>query len=238
MNSRFRCLTKASVPVRHDTDRTLPTDAQRRQRDLAHVGESLRLQAGRGVEAGPLVLDRDHHRQLHHRLLAQVREQGGDHLVGDGERRGRHRLGVPEHLALDRGEDVGVAPPHHLADLLEVHALAVRQVVAEVQAPRAADRGGGRRLREHRQVSVEGVELRDLLLEREHRLHDLLVVPQDVGVVGHLPPRAAGVRRQGAAVETGDGGLRDAERAGGRHVSSERFGCLLSVMKTPAGPRL
>ena len=113
-----------------------------------------------------------------------------------------------------RREDVGLAPPHHLADLLQVHALAVRQVVAEVQAPRAADGRGGGRLREHREVPVEGVELRDLLLEREHRLHDLAVVPQDVGVVGHLPHERRAYAVQGAAVETGDGGLRDAERAG------------------------
>ena len=191
---------------------------QVRDRDLADVGEALCLQTGRGVEAGALVLDRDHHGELDHRRLAQVPEQGGDHLVGDRERRDGHRLGVRQHLPLDGREHLGLAPAHDLADLLQVQALAVREVVAEVQAPRAADGRGGRRLREHVEVAVERVELGDLLLVLERRLHDLLVVPQDVGVVGDLAPGAAGVRREDAAVETGDGGLGDAERAGCRHA--------------------
>ena len=162
MKSRLRWATKTSVA-------SGGAHACRRygERQLAHIGVALALQPGGRVEARAHVLQRDHLGQLDHGRRPELLDQARHHLVGDGQRRDRHRLGVLQDVALQRREHVGLAPPRHLADLGQVEAVVVRHEVAEVEAPAAADHAGAGQLGVGLEVRVERVPLLDLALEAD-----------------------------------------------------------------------
>ena len=161
-------------------------------------------------------------------------EQPGRQLVGHRGRGLRHRLGVLHDVALQRREDVGLAPPRHLARLGQVEPLVVGLEVAEVQAEAAADQAGHRHVGERLQVLVALVPLLRLATDGEAEVQHLAVVPRHLDRLGHVAEHLAGHPLDHRAVDAGQLGLRDPGVAG--HVSSRVS--LGFDMETPAGNRM
>ena len=125
---------------------------------VALLLEPLAGEAQRRVGPAVEVLQGDRRGELDDRRLAEVLQQPGHHLVGHAHRRGRHRLGVLDHPALEVGVGVaGAASSVIASSLAAVHALGVRDPVAEVEAPAAAHGGRGRQGGQMLERRVHGV---------------------------------------------------------------------------------
>ena len=110
----------------------------RERLEAAGGSESVRLDAHRHVRPGREIGERDHRRQFHQGRVAELVPEPGSHLIGDPRRLYRHRLGVPEHLSLERREHGRLTPPRHLARLVHVEVEVVGLEAVEVQAPATA----------------------------------------------------------------------------------------------------
>ena len=131
--------------------------------ETAGVREAVGLDAERDVGAGREVGERDHRGQLEHAGVAELGAQRLDHLVGHRRLGLGHRLGVREHVALQRREHAGLAPARHLAGLVHVEVAVVGLEVVEVEAPGAADLRRDGHVRERLELLVAPVPLLDLL---------------------------------------------------------------------------
>jgi hypothetical protein len=196
--------------------------------------ELLGLDAERGVGAGVEVRQPDERGELDQRGRAELVEQPGRQLVGHRGRGLRHRLGVLHDVALQRREDVGLAPPGHLTRLGHVEPLVVGLEVAEVQAEAASDEAGHRHVGKRLQVLVTLVPLLCLATDAEAEVQHLTVVPRHLDRLGHAAEHLAGHPLDHRAVDAGQFSLRDPGVAG--HVSSRVS--LAFNMETPAGNRL
>ena len=210
MKSRLRCSTNGSV-VTVTTVRRPRLPARLGQRlEAAGRGEPVGLDAECHVGPGREVRERDDGGQLDQRGVADLLAQARDHLVVDGDRRLAHRLGVVHHVALERREDVRLAPARHLTRLVHVDVLVAGLEVVEVEAPACSRCSDATAMCANVfSPSSHVSHFWTFCPTRGHAHQHLLVVPVDADRRRHLAERLLDDPLQQRALEAGDLGCGD-----------------------------